>query len=147
MGGSPGKASDRVTPNMIVFESTKLPAATEDPPHIAGITIISSRDAGSKNIWEFKINRGEEEAAIQGLLNSLDEIEEFALAVHSRGDYESGAIYRKDGKQFKMKVGGHGWSGEWEPLDRESAIAEARKQLQYNYGATSYDCGDLVKYK
>ena len=124
-----------------------LPAATEDDPNIAGITILSSRDAGLMNEWVFRVNRGEEQIAINGLLDALHTISEFSLADHSRDDYESCATYEKDGSGYKMMVGGHGWSGDWMSLDRASAIAAARKQMRYNYGAAWHDCGRLVKRK
>ncbi|MDH3583034.1 MAG: hypothetical protein OER86_02335 [Phycisphaerae bacterium] len=124
-----------------------LPVATDDDPNIAGITILSSRDAGSMNEWVFKINRGEEDVAINGLLDALQTISEFSLADHSRNDYESCATYEKDGAGYRMMVGGHGWSGDWKTLDSASAIAAATEQMRYNYGTAWHDCGRIVRRK
>lgn len=124
-----------------------LPAATEDDPVLDGITIISSRDCGPTNRWEFTINRGEEDAAINSLLDAIIEFSEFALADHSRGDCESCATYRRDGTTFKTMIGGHGWSGDWKTLERERAVYEAHKQVKYNYGPKWHNCGHLIKAK
>ena len=123
------------------------PSATEDDPIIAGITILSSRNCGSSNRWEFIINRGEEEIAINALLDVLRKFDEFSLADHSRGDSESCATYRIDENGLKMMVGGHGWTGEWRNLEHEWAVYEVEKQVKYNYGPTLRNCGHLVKAK
>ncbi len=138
---------DGLPSNTVDYEAPELPAATESRPEIAGITVLSSRDAGSINVWEFKINRGEEDTAINALLDALDSISEFSLADHSRGDVGSCATYEKDDNCFRMKLGGHGWSGDSKSLDRASAVAEAKKQMQYNYGEGWHDRGRLAKRK
>ena len=122
-------------------------AATEDDPVIKGITILSSHDLGSSNRWEFTINRDEDDAAINALLDALAEFSEFSLADHSRGDNESFATYRRYGTAFKTMVGGHGWSSEWKTLEREWAVYEADKQVKYNHGLGRHNCGQLTKAK
>ncbi len=124
-----------------------MPPASEPDPIIAGITILSSSDRVAFDRWEFTINRGEEEEAINALLDSLTEISEFSLSDHSRGDCDSCATYRKVGEKYKMKAGGHGWSSDSTALDRESTVAEMRKQVKYNYGPEWHDCGSLVNWK
>jgi len=123
------------------------PAATEDDPVIAGITILSSRDCGPWNRWEFTINRGEEDIAINALLDSLTEFSEFCLADHSRGDSDSCTSYRRDSTAFITKVGGHGWSGECKTIEREWAVYEADKLVRYNYGPGWQNCGHLIQAK
>ncbi len=123
------------------------PAATEDDPVIAGITVLSSRDCGALNRWEFTIIRGDEATAVYALFDALKDFSEFSLADHGRGDSESCATYRRDGKVYKTMVGGHGWSGEWKTLDWEWALYEAEKQVKYSYGPGWHNCGHLIKEK
>ena len=123
------------------------PAATADDPVIAGVTILSSRDCGSSNRWEFSINRGEEETAINALLDLLHEFSEFSLADRSRGDCELYVYYRSDGAAFKTMIGGHGWSGEWKTQSREWVVYEADKQVKFNDSRARHNCGHLIKEK
>lgn len=125
------------------------PGATENDPIIPGVTIVSSRDCGPTNRWEFTINSGEEDVAIHSLLDAVADLTEFGLF-----DGEGKTVYQKDGERFKSRRYGHHWTGKWNDLDRDSAFAQARKQAKYNCGIPDENgkphwntCGHINKTK
>ena len=129
----------------------RCPAATADDPFIAGTKVVSSRDLGTNNQWLFTINRGDEDTAINALLDALDDSVEFRLM---HGDGESATIYRKQGDRFRVQSFGHHWTGTWKLLSRASAVSMALTQARYNYGMASDDgnihpstCGKVEKTK
>ena len=124
-----------------------MPQATTDDPQIPGVSILSSRDAGGSNRWEFKINQNDVDSAIGGLLDWLDDGRTFSLTDHSRGDFESCATYERNGAKFIVSLGGHGWSAGKQVLDRDSAFAAARDQSKYNHGPGWENSGHLTESK
>jgi hypothetical protein len=121
------------------------PAAIEDDPIVSGITIVSSRDCGIWDEWVFEIKENEDAVAVNALLDALDSFLEFSLADHSRQDSESCATYRKSQGHYKFTIGGHGWSSDWETIDRVTAFAMAHVQAIYNHGPGPYNCGRLTR--
>ena len=124
-----------------------VPTADAEDPVIAGITIVSSRDAGGHNIWRFKINRGDEDLAINSLLDWLGSNRQFSLADRSVSDHESLVSFEMNGLDYVMSLGGHGWSGGKKILDRELAFAKAKSESKHNYGPPFSDLGYLDEKK
>lgn len=112
-----------------------IPAENDEDPVLPGITIVSWRDAGPTNEWEFSVIRGEEDAASRSLIDALDEGTSFSLFDYSRSDPDAYGSYRWEDGKIAYMSGTHGRFGDLEILDREAAIAMARKQVPYNYGA------------
>jgi hypothetical protein len=94
--------------------------------------------------FEFVIERDAVDIAIVGLLDALKRCNEFALADHRQGDFESCTTFRATSNGFEMMTGGHGWSGDWRRLDYTSALIELSKLAQYNHGPHWSNCGHLI---
>ena len=129
----------------------RCPAATADDPIIAGTTVVSSRDLGNSNQWLFTINHGDEDVAINALLDALVDSVEFRLG---HGDGESATIYRRQGDRFRVQSFGHHWTGNWKSMNRARAFSMALRQARYNYGIAADDgeihpstCGKVEKKK
>lgn len=113
-------------------------------PGIPGIRIIESRNIGLATLLKFVIERESIDIAIIGLLEALKSFDEFAMADHRNGDYESCSKFRATSSGFEMKTGGHGWSGEWKSLDHTAAVMELSRIAAYNHGPHWSNCGHLL---
>lgn len=122
-----------------------IPAASEADPVIPGIRIVSSESHCDRNSWVFSIIPGEEDAAVNGLLDALDRMDEFLLSdrIHATDDLRG--IYRKDGDRYAMMIHGQGWRGAWKTLDRGSAFSDARKRVGCNFGPPWSEYGSIRK--
>lgn len=122
-----------------------LPPASEADPGIPGIRIVSSEGGVDRNSWVFSVIPGQEDAAINGLLDALDRFDEFLLSDRIHDDDDFCGIYRKEGGHYAMRIRGQGWRGEWKPLDRDSAFADARKRIGGNFGPPWGEYGRIHK--
>lgn len=120
-------------------------AASREDPVLPGITLVSSRNSAGSDIWDFTINPGEEDVALESLFAALDDTTRFSLSDHSRGDNESTGFYQLEDGKIAYQLGGHGWSADQVLLDRESALAIARNQVQYNLGPPKSDYGHFTR--
>lgn len=116
-------------------------AAPGADPVLPGITIVSSSDHGSTHRWSCAIRRGEEDAAVNSLLDALDASTRFMLMDGNPRDNESAGSYEWVDGKISYMLGGHGWRADPEFLDRTAAFALARRQAPFNYGPPKGDCG------
>lgn len=123
------------------------PASPGEDPVLPGITIVSWRDAGSADEWKFTVNRGEEDAASRSLIDALDATTEFHLFDYGRKDPDAYGSYHMEDGRIAFRSCSHGRFGDLEFLDREAAIAMARKQVLHNYGAPKSEFGTFWKKK
>jgi hypothetical protein len=113
-------------------------------PEIPGIRITHSRNIGLAIRFDFFIERDAIDVAITGLLEALKRFDEFVLADHRKGDYESCSTFRATSAGFEMMTGGHGWSGEWHSLDYTAALIELSRIAEFNHGPDWSNCGHLI---
>lgn len=113
-------------------------------PEIPGIRVIDSRKIGLGTRFDFIIERQAIDVAITGLLEALKRFDEFALADHRKGDYESSSTFRANSAGLEMMTGGHGWSGEWRSIDHTAALIELSQIAEYNHGPDWSNCGHLI---
>jgi hypothetical protein len=113
-------------------------------PEIPGIRVTDAWNMGLAIRFEFVIEQDAIDTAITGLLDALKRFDEFVLADHRRGDFESCSTFRATSTGFEMMTGGHGWSSEWHCLDYTSALIELTRLAEYNLGPHWSNCGHLI---
>ncbi len=94
-------------------------------------------------LYEFVIEEHRIDSAITGLLDAACTFDEFSVADHRRGDCESLTTFRATNSGFEMKTGGHGWSGDWKPIDWNAAVLLMAELACYNYGPDWNSCGHI----
>src|SRR5262245_41278315 len=89
-----------------------------------GLSVEGTRDAGGHITIDFAIPAGQEAAAGRDLLACLAD----GFEVWLRNDLDEGCegctLFRRTPSGLATMVGGHGWSGEWQPTD-EAAVLSA----------------------
>jgi hypothetical protein len=114
--------------------------------NLPGVTILSCRDGKSSISVEFKIEPGNEIAAIENLLRVLDANSDLSLS-DPRQDVEGAMSFRRlDGRLQRMS-GGHGWTSRWETVEFEVAVRAALEVVKFNYGDNVHNHGYFMQYK
>ena len=112
-------------------------------PDIPGVTFVERQEIHNGVRWKFYVDEVEAEEAAVGMLDALDRYSEIMLADPRKGDGEAAASFR----QGKMRMGGHGWSGEWVEFGRKQMLTELSTSLQFNRGLENHDFGYLYQHR
>lgn len=92
---------------------------------------VEVRDAGPLMIYRFKILDYQNEAAADYLLSILSDHIRFSLNSSPSDDVIQ---FRLHEGGYESMSGGHGYSGDWKPLDRENMIKKIKMVAQFNQG-------------
>jgi hypothetical protein len=111
-----------------------------------GLTLEDERDTGGSLTTHFAVPPGRESEAAHDLLACLAAGAEIKL----RNDLDEGGegitFFRRTPAGLSSKVGGHGWQGQWQPIDEAEFVAAVMELAPHNRGG-SQGQGSLVRYK
>lgn len=112
-----------------------------------GITAEDKRDAGKQFITYFGIPAGQEQAAGQDILNSLNEGCEIILKNDLDEGREGCTSLRRLSTGLEARVGGHGWQGEWKPINQEDVLVVVTALAKFNRGGHWSRQGSIARAK
>jgi hypothetical protein len=112
-----------------------------------GLSLEDSRDAGGHVITYFAIPAGRESAAAGDLLGCLAAGWEVCL----RNDLDEGGegctFFRRSPSGLVTMTSGHGWQGEWRPLDEAGVLAAVVELAGLNRGGHWSTRGSISRSK
>jgi hypothetical protein len=99
-----------------------------------GLAVEGSREAGGQSITYFAIPAGQESAAARELVACLDDGFEVCLRNDLDESGEGYTLFRKAPTGLVTRVGGHGWSGEWQAIDQAGLQVSIAALAPHNRG-------------
>ncbi|HEX9045743.1 MAG TPA: hypothetical protein VF988_01840 [Verrucomicrobiae bacterium] len=98
----------------------------------SALTVEYSENRG--RIISFSIPEGKEaDSGLELLACLADGFEVWLNNDLDEGD-EGCAIFKRSASGFVTMIGGHGWSGKWEPIDQEGVLSAVFELAKFNRG-------------
>jgi hypothetical protein len=110
-----------------------------------GISLKPERHAGGSLTLSLSLLEGHESAAGAELLSLLENETEISLCNDLDEGHEGMTYFRRSGAQLLMKVCGHGWRGDWKPVDKAEFCTLIEKLGPLNRGGHWRAQGQLIR--
>lgn len=108
------------------------------------LALEGKQDVGGRTT-HFSIPAGREAEAARDLLNCLAVGLEVCLSNDLDEGHEGVTFFRRTDEGLSTKVGGHGWQGDWWPIEEAGFIAVVAELAPHNRGGHWSTQGQLRK--
>jgi hypothetical protein len=112
-----------------------------------GLAVEDERDAGGSFITYFAIPPGREAAVARDLLACLNAGAEVCLRNDRDEGGEGTTTFRRTPAGLSAKEDGHGWQGDWRPVDEAGFAAAVAELAPNNRSGHWAKQGSLVRHK